>query len=204
MIRFDKVFEQWAQIYKPLSHNPDKSQKQKAFYRIWALEKENEFVRNINTAKSPAMAYSTVVDAKMMPDGKAVSYIHRVYFMVKQTSSGLKTTQKTDDDMACECKAELDGMCQDFVSFLSGLRTAAYRGEKVYKISTTGASTTTQGENDPYSFPITSDVVNAYRAIDISSIEWGSNDLFKNGWWVFSLMFEEKEPRYLCINPSRY
>lgn len=209
MVRFDKLLESWAEIYKPLSHNPDKSKKQKSFYRIDSLNAENEFVRNINTAKSPAMAFSTLVDAKVMPGEKAVSYINTVYFMLKQTSSGMKTTPKTDDDAACECKADLDEMCQDLCAFLAELRAAASAGKKMLTFS--DGNFDKFDEADPkgsamktIAFPITSENSNAYRGIDISSINWGSLPQFKNGWWIFAFQFEVKEPRWLCINPEKY
>lgn len=209
MVRFDNVFEHWAQIYKPLSHNPDKTQKQKTFYRIDSLNAENEFVRNMNTAKSPAMAFSTLVDAKVTPGDKAVSYLHTVYFMAKQTSSGMKTTPKSDDDTACECKVDLNEVCQDFCAFLAELRAAANRRDKELVIL--------QKDIDfrlidkfamdyvpKASFPITSDVINAYRGIDLSSVNWGSLPQFKNGWWVFAFQFEVIEPRSLCLDPRKY
>lgn len=192
MVRFDKLLERWAELYKPLSHNPDKSQKQKAFYRIDSLSAENEFVRNINTAKSPAMAFSTLVDAKVAPGEKAVSYIYTAYFMLKQVAVGMKTTPKTDDDAACECKADLDEICQDFCSFLAELRAAANRNQKEY-VFPGGAA-----------IPITNDVTQAYRGIDVSTFNWGSLPQFKNGWWVFAFQFEVKEPRNLCLDPNKY
>lgn len=209
MIRFDKLLERWAELYKPLSHNPDKSQKQQAFYRVDALSSENEFVRSINSAKSPAMAFSTLVDAKVAPGDKAVSYLNTVYFMVKQTSSGMKTTPKTDDDAACECKADLDEMCQDLCAFLAELRRAANAGLKMLVFSEPDASNISfdspmQDEVKSIAFPITSENINAYRGIDISSVNWGSLPQFKNGWWVFAFQFEVKEPRNLCLVSSKY
>lgn len=215
MVRFDKILEKWAEVYKPISHNPDKRAKNTAFYRINTLGDENEFVRNVNTAKSPAMAYSTLVDAKAMPNFKVVSYVNTVYFMIKQKSAGLKSTYKSDDEAACELKAELDGMCQDFFVFLHGLKNAADRGDKQFFIGKSYNSPEEVKraiENpmlDDYrpkiAFPITSDIVNSLRGIDLSSVEWGSlPDLFKNGWWIFAFQFEVKEPRNLCLNDEKY
>lgn len=187
MIRWDNIFESWAMMYKPLSHKPGKTSKEKAFYRVDSLNAENEFVRNINTAKSPAMAYSTLVDANAFKE-KQISYVHTVYFLIKQKTAGLKTTYKNDDDAACECKVDLNDMCVDFCAFLAGLRNAAcnMRTSEFMGIS------------------ITSDVASAFRGVDISSVEWGSLPIFKNGWWVFAFQFEVLEPRLLCVNPEKY
>ena len=64
MFRFDNILEEWAKRYKPLSHDPQ-SAKTRTFYRLKTINMENAVMRNQNTAKSPCMAYSIVVDAEM-------------------------------------------------------------------------------------------------------------------------------------------
>ena len=58
------ILETWATLYDPIAHKPAKGSKLKAFYRIKTINEQNEFMRNQNTAKSPCMAYSVLVDAE--------------------------------------------------------------------------------------------------------------------------------------------
>lgn len=208
MVRLDRLFETWASAYLPIGHVPGGDAKKKAFYRVNALTMENEFVRNINTAKSPAMAYCTLVDAETLRDNdKVVSYKHTIYFMLKQTSAGMKTTPKTDDEATCECKADLDEICQDFLAFLADIRAVASRGEKTYII---GLGSQCNLHEDIAMIPdenyihISDDVRNTLRGIDLTTVVWGSLPQFKNGWWVFAFQFEVKEPRRLCVDVNKY
>lgn len=209
MARWDNILETWASAYRPLSHVSGGAAKEKAFYRVDSLNAENEFVRNVNTAKSPAMAYSTLVDAQVEPGEKIISYAHTIYFMTKQKSVGLKSTFKNDDDAACECKEDLNEICIDFCAFLAALRLAANSGQKELilcdqeDIESMSDKLEDNGKSRVV-IPITSDVVNTFRGIEMQSIAWGSLPVFKNGWWVFAFQFEVKEPRQLCLNKEKY
>lgn len=209
MMRIDKILEQWATIYKPLSHSSDKNDKHKTFYRIDAITAENEFVRNINTAVSPCMAFSTLIDAQATnKDIKAVSYLYTIYFMSKQQSGGVGRNFKSDDDSAFDCKVDLDEMAQDLFAFLSELRKAACNNQAVFAIKTPSASDIADSINDETDknpiFAITSDIRQGLRGMDLSSVRWGTLPMLKNGWWVLSFQFEVMEPRQLCIVESRY
>lgn len=207
MIRLDRIFEKWATAYKPIGHVMG-DPKKKAFYRVSALNMENEFVRNINTAKSPAMVYSTLVDCEASSrNDKVISYKQTLYFMLKQTSAGMKTTPKTDDDAACECKADLDEICQEFLAFLGDIRQVASSGASEYVLGVGNTSNVHQDityvpeENYIY---ITDDVRSTLRGIDLTTVAWGSLPQFKNGWWIFGFQFLVNEPRQLCVNTAKY
>lgn len=208
MVRLDNLFEKWAAAYQPIGHVIGGDAKKKAFYRVSALTVENEFVRNINTAKSPCMAYSTLVDAEALPNNdKVVTYKQTLYFMLKQTSAGMKTTPKQDDDAACECKVDLDEICMDFFAFLGDIRSVANAGAPTYVL---GLGSTANMHQDITYVPednyitISDDIRNTLRGIDLTSVVWGSLPQFKNGWWVFAFQFLVKEPRKLCVNTAKY
>lgn len=208
MVRLDNLFEKWAAAYQPIGHVIGGDNKQKAFYRANSLSMENEFVRNVNTAKSPCMVFSTVVDAEALPNNdKVISYKQTLYFMLKQTSAGMKTTHKTDDDAACECKADLDEICQDFLAFLADIRSLANSGNSTYILGLGSSSNMRQDityvPEDNY-ITISDDIRSTLRGIDLSSVAWGSLPQFKNGWWGFGFQFIVKEPRRLCVNTEKY
>ena len=117
-MRFDQLLELFAQQYIPLSHNNEKPKPHKTFYRIDAISTENEFVRNINTAASPALAVSCLVDAHTVSGGKSVEYMRTCYFLCKQVGS-LTKNHKQDDEMAAEIKlVSLDNMVIDLLAWL--------------------------------------------------------------------------------------
>lgn len=195
MERIDKIFEQWARIYKPLSHSADPTQKHKTFYRVDTLNAENEFVRNVNTAASPCMAHSTLVDAKLLSNNdKIISYLHTEYFLIKQRTVGNRTTFKSDDEAATECKVDLAEICEDFMAFLQALNSAANKGLPSLTIGTTEDGV----------FLITGNIRNTLRGIDLTTCQWGSLPQFKSGWWIFAFQFEVKQPRPLCISTVKY
>lgn len=208
MMRIDKILEQWATVYKPLSHSSDKGDKHKSFYRIDAITAENEFVRNINTAVSPCMAFSTLIDAQATKENKAVSYLYTIYFMSKQTPGGVGRNFKSDDDSAFDCKVDLDEMAQDLFAFLSQLKKAADNGQQVFYIKSPTASDVADAVLDKtegsIAFNITKDIRQGLRGMDMSSVRWGTLPMLKNGWWVLSFQFEVMEPRQLCIVESKY
>lgn len=117
MYRFDNLLEDWAVSYKPLSHNKARGSKDRCFYRVDTINAESDFVRNYATAKSPAMAYATNLDAKIGKNANAIEYTHTIYFLVKQSGSGL-SKKALDDKDATECKYASDELVQDLLAFL--------------------------------------------------------------------------------------
>lgn len=208
MVRLDNLFEKWAAAYQPIGHVIGGDNKQKAFYRASTLNLESELVRNINTAKSPCMVFNTLVDAEALPNNdKVITYKHTIFFMLKQPSAGMKSTYKTDDEAACECKADLDDICQDFLAFLADIRSLANSGNPTYILGLGSSSNMHQDitfvPEENY-ITISDDIRSTLRGIDLSSVAWASLPLFKNGWQVFGFQFIIKEPRRLCVNTAKY
>lgn len=118
IFRIDNYLEKWAQIYKPISHDPTRGSRDKRFYRIDSIFKLESFAANISLAKSPSMLVVTQMDGEL--DGqssKFIRYTHRVFFMVKQVSaSGLSGV--IDEVGAADAKAEGQLLGQDLLAWL--------------------------------------------------------------------------------------
>lgn len=182
--RFDNILEHWAEIYRPISHNPAKGSKQKAFYRIDTINTQNEFVRNVNTAASPALAYSSLIDAELRGSQKGVHYRHTMYFLAKQPQVSLAKSAKQDDDNASALKFEMDEWVNDLITWLSVVRR-------------TGLCPITQQRF--------SDVdIQALRGLDIDNASWATVPMMYNGWWVLGLEIDQYAPRSLCVVEERY
>lgn len=182
MFRLDEYLEHWAEIYRPLSHDPSPRSKHRSFYRIDRLGDSNEFVRNFNTAPSPCMSVPTNINAGMGTDINQVVYHHALYFMVKQPTLGLTKTALQDDLTAAQCKEELDSLAQALLAYL--------KKEK------------TQAKNYPNNYE--KELRIALSGIDIQSAEWWSVPKLYNGWWVLGLEFDRIDSRKLCVNPADY
>lgn len=182
--RFDNILEYWAQIYRPISHNPGKGSKAKAFYRIDTINTQNEFVRNVNTAASPAVAYSSLVDAELHGSLKTIYYRHTLYFLAKQPQVSLAKSAKQDDDNAAALKVEMDEWVNDLLTWLSSVRRS-------------GQCPVTQkrfGEVD----------LMALRGLDLDNASWATIPMMYNGWWVLGLQLNQVSPRSLCVVNERY
>ena len=46
-----KILEKWAELYEPISHDPKKGSKDKAYYEIRTINDNSGFMRNQNAAK---------------------------------------------------------------------------------------------------------------------------------------------------------
>lgn len=182
--RFDNILEHWAQIYRPLSHNPEKGSKAKSFYRIDTINTQNEFVRNVNTATSPALAYSSLIDAELHDSLKTVHYRHTLYFLAKQPQVSLAKSAKQDDDNAAALKVEMDEWVNDLLVWLFSVR-------RMGKCPITGK--------------VFSDVdLQALRGLDLDNASWATIPMMYNGWWVLGLELNQVSPRKQCIENERY
>ena len=133
MFRLDNLLEQWATIYRPLSHTPGAKSDHRTFFRIGMIDQNSEFIRNFATTPSPAMAYATHIDAELAAQNpKAVSYRHVIYFMAKQQSGTLSKTQATDELSATEARFQTDDMVQDLLAYLFALK-AVVGGKRIIK-----------------------------------------------------------------------
>lgn len=182
MFRLDPIIEHWATIYKPISHSADKKKKHKAFYRVRALEENNEFVRNFNTACSPAVAYSNLIDGRLRgKDIRHSDYSHTIYFLVKQKEVG-RATIKNEDDEAAECLYQLNGLVEEFLAWLMEER----------RIQIDPQHTTDRFVRE------------CWRGLDVEGAEWASAPMKWNGWWVMGLEISQLQPRPLCSTVADY
>lgn len=179
-----EILEKWAELYKPLSHDPLAGSKQKTFYLVRCYDQNASFVRNVNTAKSPCMAYSVLIDAGI--DGSLrISYNHAIYLMYKKKASSLAKSAVQDDEESLVAAQTLDQMAQDLLLYLSQIKD--------------------KGIN-----PITSEVydkvtLQQIKGLDIAKAEWRMvDDIFSNAWYVLILGISQVVPRILCIQESNY
>ena len=78
MFRLDNLLEQWATVYRPLSHTPGAKSDHRTFFRIGMIDQNSEFIRNFATTPSPAMAYATHIDAELAAHGLRISQSERL------------------------------------------------------------------------------------------------------------------------------
>lgn len=190
MFRLDNILEEWAEIYRPLQHDPAAKSTHKTFFRISMIDAQSYFIRNFATQPSPCMAYATHVDAEMEKNPKFINYRHVVYFLVKQQTAAGKT-DVTDEMAAADARYDTDEMVQDLLAFLSLMKTAADNGKNAFEI----------GE---HSFPITKDERQGWRGLQIAGAHWGTLPTHFNGWQICGLTIEQLQPRQLCITPTKY
>lgn len=185
MERIDKILEDWATAYKPLSHDPANNSKGKSFYRIKTINMENALMRNQNTAKSPAMAYSIVIDGEAKGN-KAVSYEHTIYFFSRATSRSLAKNAKQDEDLGIDQQQLMDEMVQDLLAFLWELK---HTGKNPLTGDTYDAAT-----------------LSALRGLDLENANWATLPaVVKFGeWHVMGLQIEQIVPRLMCVNKEKY
>jgi hypothetical protein len=197
--RLDTILEQWAQVYTPLSHDPDPLKKHRTFYRVGMIDQNSEFVRNFQTCASPAMAYATHIDAEMSKQSpKAISYRHVVYFMVKQAAGSLSKTLATDEEGAADARFQTDGMVQDLLAYLFTLRSLV-GGKRPSADQMQVIEHIFQGT--PQFDPATRNGINGLR---LEEAHWGTLPVMFAGWHICGLTIEQLQSRDLCIVPSRY
>lgn len=116
--RVDNYMERWAQIYKPIQHNPAKGSNNKRFFRMDSILRIEEFAASIAKTKSPCMGVVTQFEATL--DGaqaRFIRYTHRIFFFVKQTAPSV--SQGIIDELAAtEAKAEGQEMAFDLLAYL--------------------------------------------------------------------------------------
>lgn len=182
--RFDNILEYWAVIYKPLSHKKEKKAKAKRFYRIKNLTTDNEFARNANTALSPCMLYSVLIDAETDGSSDRITYHHEIYFATKAESRSLAKTARQDDDLGADIHISMDGMVQDLLAYLHTLVHT-----KQYPLT---------GE------PVAPTLLQRLRGLRLDKAQWASCPVKFNEWHLMGLSIEEIAPRYKCVNPEYY
>ena len=202
MFRLDNLLEQWAQLYRPLSHTPGAKSDHRTFFRIAMIDQNSEFVRNFTTTPSPAMAYATHIDAELAAQNpKAISYRHVIYFMVKQQAGTLSKTQATDELSATEARFLCDDLVQDLIALLFTLKGMA-GGKSLPKDEYQSlpldliAWLRNTADNPEYR--------EGLRGLQLDQAHWGTLPVMLNGWQICGLTIEQITPRRLCLTPSRY
>lgn len=177
------ILETWATLFDAIAHNPAKGSKLKAFYRIKTINEQNEFMRNQNTAKSPCMAYSVLVDAEASGT-KSVNYAHTIYFLSRAKTNSLAKSAKQDDDLGENIQMEMDDFVQELLAYLKELR---HTGRCPLSNTTFDRAT-----------------MEALRGIDLEKAQWASIPIKYGEWHILGLQLEQIAPRQLCINRAHY
>lgn len=211
MFRLDNILERWAAAYKPLSHMTGaKVGKGKAFFRIGAIDTNNEFNRNFNECPHAVMAFSTLIDAQLSKAGRTIDYQYTIYFMVKQVATK-SASLANDDEQAMTCRHEGNDMVIDLMAFMTELRKRC--------INNNMTDHSKEAEVDAEGKTISAAVVDAvgriaakmtsedamYMAgIDMQTAQWASIPMKYNNWWVMGLQFNGISPKQICVTESLY
>lgn len=182
--RFDKILEDWATIYKPLSHKKEKKAKAKRFYLIKNLTTDNEFARTVNTALSPCMLYSVLIDAETNGSKDHIIYHHEIYFASKAVSPSLAKTARQDDELGSDIQLALDEMVQDLIAYLDTMR-------RTRQHPLTGE-------------PVSNETYQCLRGLALDKAQWASCPVKFNEWHLMGLSIEAIVPRRKCVNPEDY
>ena len=181
--KLSNILELWAMLYTPISHNPEKGSKDKAFYKIRTINDNSEFVRNQNTAKSPCMAYSVLIDAQASAN-KSVNYAHAIYFLAKSKATSLAKSARQDDEMGENIQQELDEYAQDLLAYLGELKRTG-------RCPISGRT-------------FTASEMSALRGINLDKVEWASIPVKYAEWHILGIQLEQISPRTVCINKEKY
>ncbi len=182
--RFDNILEDWATLYKPISHSKQAQSKDKRFFRIKTVTQDNEWQRNVSSLKSPCMLFQVMIDAQSKGKDKSVDYLYTIYFASKATSRGLAKTARQDDDCATDQQVAMDDMVQDLLAYL-------------YELRSKGTCPITGKQLD-------APTRNALRGLMLESAEWASIPVKFNEWHLLGLQLEQTMPRNLCVNAEKY
>lgn len=178
------ILEKWAQLYKPIGHNPEKGSKDKAFYLIRTINDNSEFVRNQNTVKSPCMAYSVIIDAEGT-NSAVINYEHNIYFLLRGKATSLNKSARQDEELFMNAQMTLDDFVQDLLSYLARLKH-------------TGRCPITGQQYD-------APTMQALAGLQIDKANWLSLDSKYAEWHVMGLSIEQNCARNMnCINTELY
>lgn len=177
------ILEKWAELYKPISHNPTKGSKQKAYYPIKMISTESEFMRNQNTAASPCMAYSVLVDAEGQ-NTSVIDYAHTIYFLHRGVATSLAKSAKQDDELGQDVHLLMDEYVQDLLAYLRQLKHTG-------KCPITGQT---------YS----KTTLDALRGLNLDKAQWGSIPTKYGNWHIMGVHISQNIPRLVCIRTEKY
>lgn len=180
------ILERWAELYDAIGHNRKSKdgKKEKAFYLIRAINEDNEFVRNQNTAKSPCVAYSILIDAEGT-NNLVVNYEHTIYFLMRSKQTSLAKSARQDDEQFMNVQMAMDEFVQDLLAYLARLK---HTGKCPITGQTYDAAT-----------------MQALAGLQLDKANWLSLATKYSGWNVLALAIEQNQPRNLnCINTDQY
>lgn len=195
MFRLDNILEQWAAVYKPLSHplSADTKPQDKAFFRIDTLDIESEWSRNQNLMRHPCMLYCANVDAELdRQNPRHISRVYRMYLTVPQ----LSVNNAANDLDAADCRYLLDDMAIDLLAFLFDLQSAC--NGKSWRRDTPAAL---RAIGDGL-IPEEREYV---RGLRLEETAWfTAHGRTYSRWWFLGIEMEGLDPRRLCILPAKY
>ena len=199
MFRLDNILERWAQDYQPLSHDPRRGSKHRTFFRISVIDGNSEFVRNLSTTPSPAMAYATHPDGEIAQhNANANSYRHVIYFMVKPETGTLSKNLATDDLAATDARFMCNDLVEELLAYLGVLKRMA--GGKLPQTDMADIY------NRNFAL-IPAEDREGLRGLQLDAANWSTLPLPNgtlNGWQICGLTLEQITPRHLCTTPSKY
>lgn len=182
------VLEHWAQIYKPLSHDPlSKKLEDKSFFRIRYIDLENIFSRNANMIHSPCMLYSVLSTGEFQSAGK-MEVSHQVWFLTKVKDTA-QTLGRYDGQQIERASEDLMEYCKDLVSWFVEIKRKG-------KCPITGRSFA----EDPV-------IATELQSIDITSFSCGLiGELYSGQWLVAGVDWKSIQPLYKfdCVKNGKY
>ena len=199
MFRLDNILERWAQDYQPLRHDPRRGSKHRTFFRISLIDGNSEFIRNISTTPSPAMAYATHPDAEINKHNpKNTAYRHIIYFMVKPDTGSLTKNLATDEMAATDARFLCNDLAEELLAYLGTLKQMvggkAPQGDMAEIYQRNFALIPTEDRE-------------GLRGLLIDSANWSTLPLANgtlNGWQILGLTIDQISPRKICTTPSKY
>lgn len=116
MDKLEYYTQYFAVAHKDFCHDVEaKKSSEKAYYAVAYFEKDNEFVRNYNTAHSPAVVVRDMVET-FERDNKLIG-MRDIYFIGK-VNGNMNKTQKQDDEQIVELRRQLRVYALEFRDWL--------------------------------------------------------------------------------------
>ena len=172
--RIDNLIEQWAIIYKPISHDPTRGSRNKRFFRFDNLDKAIDVTSQFTTFKTPVCGIVTQFDG--MSRGKLMEMEVVVFVFVKQSVP--RSDIQGAELAAVDAKMIGADICNDLWIWLSEQKKKAGNDPK--------------GE---YYW---------LNGLDLDSIAIMSYPVMLNDWWPTTLEMKVKVPRRTCSDSSKY
>lgn len=183
MNNLSKILEQWAILYMPISHDPQRGSKDKAYYEVKTINQDSEFMRNQNIAKSPCMAYSVLIDARA--DGtKRVNYQNVIYFLSRAKTRSLAKNAKQDDELGTDQQLLMDEMVQDLLAYLKELK-------RTFVNPITGEAYDEETKKAIY-------------GLSLDTAEWASIPVKFGEWHIMGLNIDQDTGALSCIKREKY